>query len=120
MSGEFAASEWRVAVLSVGFMSTYVVSAVLHALHSFPKLSSLQHCTANALQEYCSLMQFDTAGANAVGFGMGKGWARQGHLAIEHCTDTVWALQGCVAMALQGYCGVCHCRVPAPYARGAT
>ena len=35
MSGEFAASEWRVAVLSVGLMSTYVVSTVLHALHSF-------------------------------------------------------------------------------------
>ena len=35
MSGEFAASEWRVAVVSVGLMSTYVVSAVLHALHSF-------------------------------------------------------------------------------------
>ena len=38
MSGEFAASEWRVAVLSVGSRSTYVVSAVLHALHSFPHL----------------------------------------------------------------------------------
>ena len=35
LSGEFAASEWRVAVLSVGLMSAYVVSAVLHALHSF-------------------------------------------------------------------------------------
>ena len=35
MSGECAASEWRVGVLSVGLVFIYVVSAVLHALHSF-------------------------------------------------------------------------------------
>ena len=35
MRGEFAASEWHVAALSVGLMSTYVVSAIRHALHSF-------------------------------------------------------------------------------------
>ena len=34
MSGEFAASEWRVAVLTVGLVSIFAVSAVLHALHS--------------------------------------------------------------------------------------
>ena len=34
MSGEFATSEWRVAVLSLGLVSLFAVSAVLHALHS--------------------------------------------------------------------------------------
>ena len=34
MSGEFATSEWRVAVLSLGFVSMFAASAVLHALHS--------------------------------------------------------------------------------------
>ena len=34
MSGEFATSEWRVVVLSVGFVSIFVVSAVLQAIHS--------------------------------------------------------------------------------------
>ena len=38
MSGEFATSEWRVAVLSVGLVSMLVVSAVLHALHSLFQL----------------------------------------------------------------------------------
>ena len=38
MSGEFAAFEWRVAVLSVGLVSMFVVSAVLHALSSLFQL----------------------------------------------------------------------------------
>ena len=40
MSGEFATSEWRVAMLSVGLVSIFVASAVLHAIHSLFHLPS--------------------------------------------------------------------------------
>ena len=71
-----------------------------------PKLPSLQHCKCTARS-----LQFDTAGANAVGIRMGKGWARQGHLAIEHCRDTVWAhCRDALPWALQGYSAVGRCR----------